>query len=179
MGMGKLLAAGGLVVGTFAAGPLLAQDRTVALDPPPPVMIAPAPPSYQSTRSARYVPVALDVELVAGGSPLWQGTLRLGDYNASYNQSLNQAPELCPQDNTGLPRFSSTTQSLRVNVTRRVVGNTTDGQFNVGISWTRPGPPCEGGVSTVSFDRTVSLKPGATVELAGDAGLVVRISRKK
>lgn len=176
-GAGPVIAA--MVCGAAAAGAAQAQVKeSRAVPAPAPVISTLAvPPYYSSSRPARLKPVLVTVEVAGEADILYKGDLRIGDTAASYNSSVNEAFEACPADGTGVPRFSNATSSVRVSVSRRERDAKAGERFNVSVNWVRPGPPCEGGVSTVGFDRTVSLDPGKTATLAGDAGLTVRVTR--
>jgi len=52
--------------------------------------------------------------------------------------------------------------------------------FDFQVDWTRPLPDCLGNASaSVAIKRPVELKPDKSVEVTGDAGLVVRLTRMK
>lgn len=182
-GGARVLAVIAFVVGSTGAvqaqstKPELPTRGEIMVPPPPPAPIAVAPSYYPYSRPARLKPVPVSVEVLGGGATLYKGDLRIGDSNASYSTTLNEAYDACPADGTGVPRFSNVNSSMRVSISRRDRGPKNVEQFNVSVNWTRPGPACEGGVSNVGFDRTVAIAPGGTVTLTGDAGLTVRVTR--
>lgn len=154
--------------------------ETVQIRPvpaPPPAPIAVPPPYSSSSRPARLKPVFVSLEVFSDANVLYKGDLRVGDSNASYTMNVNEAYEACPADDNGVPRFSNVNSSIRVMVSRREKGSKNAERFNITVNWIRPGPACEGGVSTIGFDRNVGLNPGETVKLTGDAGLSVRVTR--
>jgi hypothetical protein len=131
-----------------------------------------SPPSRQPA-------TVFQVEVLGGSERLWLGDLRLGNYNnASFNSSVNEAPEICPADKSNLGSYAPNYgRSVRVSLSRRGYG--VENVFSANASWTRPGVVCEEGSSTVSFDRSFKLEVGGKTELKGDGGLVVRLTRLK
>lgn len=168
-----------LVASTAAS----AQDSTVRPvppAPPAPVMIAPPMP-IRTTAPVRLPATLFQVEVLGGTERLWLGDLRVGGYGtASFNSSVNEAPETCPADKSNLGSYAPNYgRSVRVALNRR--GYTAeDASFSVSANWTRPGVACEdSGSSTVSFDRPFKLAVGGKTEIRGDGGLVVRLVRLK
>ncbi len=159
----------------------LAQTRPVPLPPapPPPVMIAPMP--IRTTSPVRLPAAVFQVEVLGGTERLWLGDLRVGGYGtASFNSSVNEAPETCPSDKSNLGSYAPNYgRSVRVALNRRGYA-ANDDTFSVSANWTRPGVACEdSGSSTVSFDRPFKLEVGGKAEFKGDGGLIVRVSRLK
>ena len=156
--------------------------RALVVPPPapPPIRTVPSVPAVNSTnQAARFEPMPIAIEIIGGSRLLWQGELRLGDYRASYSANSSEAPEACPSDKQGILRNQTSNNSVKINISRRASPSGSDELLGVNISWTRAGLPCEGGSSTVGFERNIALGPGAMVELAGDGGLIVRLSRKQ
>lgn len=182
------------IIFTLFASTASAQDKSVPMPPtpppppirtvpmpPPPVMIAPPNPVPMIAAPSRVPPAVLQVELLGGSERLWAGELRVGAYNnASFNSTVNEAPETCPADKSNLGSYApNLSRTIRVSVSRRGYDAGNSGFF-VSASWTRPGLPCEEyGSSTVSFDRPVKLEIGSKAEMKGDGGLVVRLTRFK
>lgn len=183
-----------LILIAASAAPLAAQNAGKVVPPtiqavplPPPVMIAPPPPmAVPMVRSPNsFPPTTFQVEVLGGTERLWSGQLRVANYNsASYNSSVNEAPETCPADKSNLGRYAPNfSRSIRVGLNRRGYGygpKEGENSFSISANWTRPGVPCEeDGSSSVSFDRTFTLEVGGKAEFKGDGGLVVRLSRVK
>lgn len=171
-----------IVFTLVAATAASAQTRPVPMPPapPPPVMIAPPMP-IRTTAPARLPATLFQVEVLGGTERLWLGDLRVGGYGtASFNSSVNEAPEICPADKSNLGSYAPNYgRSVRVALNRR--GYTPeDTSFTVSANWTRPGVACEdSGSSTVSFDRPFKLEVGGKAEFKGDGGLIVRLTRLK
>ncbi len=151
--------------------------------PPPPVMVSPMPVATTLRTTTPRPAVMIAVEVMGGAERLWAGQLRVAEYNsASFNSSVNEAPETCPADKSAQGRYAPNSgRSVQLSISRRNYDRSPSGEdsnFAISAGWTRPGVACEaGGTSTVSFNRTVALAPGGKAELKGDGGLVVRVSR--
>lgn len=176
-----------IVFTLVAATAASAQTRQVQIPmpmppaPPPPVMITPVPPMIRTAAPARVPATVFQVEVLGGAERLWLGDLRVGGYGtASFNSSVNEAPETCPADKSNLGSYAPNYgRSVRVSLSRRGYG-ANENTFTVSANWTRPGAACEeAGSSTVSFDRHFKLDVGGKAEFKGDGGLVVRVSRLK
>lgn len=157
----------------LAAPPII---QTVATPPPPaPIIMAP-PPGYRRDMPA---PVTLGVSIQFARKTVWSGNLRVGTGNgASYSQSRNEAAAVCPGVDPGRGNYGSNGETLNLRIDRRDSREKGD-TFSVMASWARPLPDCQGeGSSSVGLNRVVTLAPGASVELTGDGGLVVQLSRK-
>ncbi len=123
-------------------------------------------------------PVTIDVELMAGSSRLWSGSLRLGapHGNASYSQSKNEYAEPCARD--PYSGNTSSNQNLRLYINRTYSQQEPD-QFTVNVNWVRPVSECEGGgTNTLGLQRRLSLDPGRTVTVSGEGGLTVKLTRQ-
>lgn len=175
--------------------PVTHEPLATPMSPPPPPMFVPPPaaPRFytdraggleaQRARRAEIVAtqqrlITVDIEMHGEKVPLWSGSLRLrGSGNsASYTQSKQDAADSCPGEN-GSARQAN---DLRLTISRSYSNEDVD-RFNVMANWSRPQDDCPDGVGvrTVSFQRLVGLKPGETRELAGDGGLVVKITRRR
>lgn len=109
---------------------------------------------------------------------LWQGTLRIAEnQSASYSQNLSQASTLvCPP---GSPYDRSERTSVSFNVYAQNYGQGRP-NYRVDASWARPivDANCgESGTRTVQINQSVTLEPGQTATIEGDAGLRVELSR--
>ncbi len=126
---------------------------------------------------ARATPEIIAVRVEAAGAVLWDGTLRIApNQAASYQQHLNQASAFqCPPDT---PHDRSERRQLTVNI----YANQTPQQgrsYRVDASWQRPIPQqacLEGGTRTVQITQAVSLMPGESKTIEGDAGLRVQLT---
>ena len=117
-------------------------------------------------------PVTFQVRVLGGGQQLYNDQLRVGASGASYNQSNRESAEqACPNYDSGLER------NLMVTVGRSYGedGN----RYRVSASWRRPlGNGCDRGQRTAAVEQQVSVAPGQTVRIEGDAGLVVELTRR-
>jgi hypothetical protein len=132
-------------------------------------------------------PVGVEVQVhdlaVRVNSPagvLWQGNLRVAqNQGASYSQSLSQAsPTICPASSS---YDRSDRSSINFNV---YVQNSGDigPIYRVDASWGRPmgDEGCgERGTRTVQVSKGLSLDPGETGVVEGDAGLRVEVTRRR
>jgi hypothetical protein len=123
-------------------------------------------------------PATIDVVLSVGSERVWNGSLRLGaPYgNASYSQSKSEYADPCPgEPSAGSP---ASNQNLRLYINRTYAQQMPE-QFNVNVNWVRPVPECQGGgTNTVGIQRQINLLPGQTVTVTGEAGLVVKLTRR-
>jgi archaellum component FlaG (FlaF/FlaG flagellin family) len=111
---------------------------------------------------------------------LWQGTLRIAEnQSASYSQNLSQASTLvCPP---GSPYDRSERTSVSFNVYAQNYGQGRP-NYRLDASWARPivDADCgESGTRTVQINQSVTLDPGQTATIEGDAGLRVELSRPR
>lgn len=111
---------------------------------------------------------------------LWQGTLRIAEnQSASYSQNLSQASTLvCPP---GSPYDRSERTSVSFNVYAQNYGQGRP-NYRLDASWARPiiDANCgESGTRTVQINQSVTLEPGQTATIEGDAGLRVELSRPR
>ena len=111
---------------------------------------------------------------------LWQGTLRIAEnQSASYSQNLSQASTLvCPP---GSPYDRSERTSVSFNVYTQNYGQGRP-NYRLDVSWARPiiDPNCgESGTRTVQINQSITLEPGQTATIEGDAGLRVELSRPR
>ena len=155
---------------------------------PPPVIVALEPASQsgitigQPGRPAQLdapMPYPVDVTITADGRTLYKGTLRLARaYSASYNETTQEAPaEICP----GARSFESTQRTnLGIGLNSQFLEN--EERISVNLSWVRPravSASCRfSGSRTVQINDTVTLKPGDTVVIKGDASLELTLSRR-
>lgn len=155
----------------FAA--LLAQANA-----PAPALVAP-PPLVVRTANATPAGEAQEyrVEILAGATTLWSGTLRVGPGRAaSFNMGKTEsaAQSGCPAP----PRFESDRSNLQLSLNS--LGGRNE-QVRVNLSWQRPidTPDCAamGSSRTVALEGTADFTVRRTNDLEGDAGLRVRLTR--
>jgi hypothetical protein len=146
--------------------------RTVRVPTPPPVPI-PAPVET----AERYL---LDVEALGGGDLLWSGQLRVAaNVSATVRRELTQASEQpCPESGY----IGNTEQaSLNLSFQPRPVSQG-DHRLQVSARWARPGDnSCSSGLSARVAELTdlLTLEPDVWTEIRGDAGLVLRVRRRR
>jgi hypothetical protein len=170
---------------------LAAQTAGVITASPPPqaVVVALQPASQSGIQFGQpgrpagpqeaVVPYPVDVIVTAEGQTLYKGTLRLARaFSASYNETVQEAPaEICP----GARNFESAQRTnLGIGLNSQFVDN--EERISVTLSWVRPrvaGASCRfSGSRTVQINDTVTLKPGDTVVIKGDAGLELTLNRR-
>ena len=121
-----------------------------------------------------------EVEVNAGTSHLWSGTVRAAyGRQASFQQSLNQAAA----DGCTLELMDRQV-SQRLEISIAPIGFRPDGDRSDNVmiqaTWTRPASPgsCPDlGSRTVQVQRIVTLHAGEAIEVEGDAGLRIRLRR--
>jgi hypothetical protein len=121
---------------------------------------------------------SLAVRISSPAGVLWQGTLRVGqNQGASYSQSLSQAsPMVCP---TTSPYDRSERSSISFNAYVQNSGEF-GSIYRIDASWGRPTAEAgcgERGTRTVQVSQGLSLDPGETAVVEGDAGLRVEVTR--
>jgi len=158
-----------LLIGLIAA-------LQVAPAPPP---IAPATPPIvrspiQTDAALRRPTVNIRVRIEAGAQHLFADRLRVGGLPASYNQSRTEAPaEACPD-----LRRSTLLNNLGFTIVP-AFGNR-EADYRVTFRWNRaPSEGCTGGQRTVSLEQVVTLEPGRTVTIEGDAGVRIELTRER
>lgn len=154
--------------------------------PPPPITPAPAAPRIVTTvlpssrwTQGRPLPrYVIEVDASANGKTLWRGSLRMGaPAGASFQRTLTEAPpEGCA---TGDTDHSGIRDSFRVQLNARS-RNEDAPQQNFSVEWQRPSDQCANGLvaKSVELTGTLQLKPGQSITVEGDAGLVVRFTRR-
>ena len=164
--------------------------------PPPPVLVprvpVPAPiiespaqavtaRDYQRMQVELGRPVTLDIAITGAGAPLWNGSLRVTQRDsADYTQNMRQALEACPGEMDGTSRYGSMQSRLQLTVSTSSLSDA--GQvFRVSAQWARPERQCGEPASqkSVAFEQSVTLAAGETRTLTGDAGFVVRLTRRR
>ena len=151
---------------------LILQDSSVAVMPvsdritPPPAVSASAQ--------------TLAVKVSSPQGLLWQGTLRVAEnQSASYSQNMSQASTVvCPP---GSPYDRSERSSVSFNVYTQNSGQGRP-NYRLDVSWARPiiDANCgESGTRTVQINQSVTLDPGQTAAIEGDAGLRVELSLQR
>ena len=155
---------------------------------PAQTMITIAPPAPPAPPAQPSVPIQfpVEVEVRAGAERLFAGTLEVGSpVTSTFRQERVDAvvPTCGASDSypvitmggRAVPRASSFTISISTNYQR------TDGRVQLNVRWVRPGSSsCTGqfNTRTVEMNESVLLAPGQTVTVQGDAGLVVRLTRR-
>ena len=173
----------------LAAFAIQSAGMVTSSNSPPPVIVALEPASQSGITIAQpgrpavaadaVVPYLVDVAITADGQTLYKGTLRLARaYSASYNETVQQAPaEICPGART-YEAIQRTNLGLGLN--SQFLEN--EERISVNLSWVRPrvsGVACRfSGARTVQVSDTVTLKPGESVVIKGDAGLQLTLSRR-
>lgn len=133
--------------------------------PPPPPVIRPMP--RVDTRPV----VTFQVRVTGGGQQLYSDLMRVGASGANYSQnSRDGAEQACPDG------YNVQVRSLNVSISPNY-GE--DSSIRVSASWKRPqGDGCGMGSRTAEVEQTVSIAPGQTVRVTGDAGLVIELTRR-
>lgn len=149
---------------------LLAQDAVTATESDRMIAVAPAEATVND----------LAVRVSSPAGVLWEGTLRVGqNQGASYSQNLSQASRyICPPNS---PYDRSERSSISFNVYVQNYGDA-GMSYQIDASWGRPTPEptCKAtGTRTVQVNKTISLQPGETAVVEGDAGLKVEVTRKR
>jgi hypothetical protein len=124
--------------------------------------------------------VTLDIEVSGSGERLWSGSMRVNNQiSGDYNASLRHAGP-CANAGDGMRYSSGQQNQLNVSIQRRNYNRDID-SFTIRVAWTHPRPECTngGGQATVGFEQAFTLQPGATVQLAGDGGLSVKVTRRR
>ena len=135
---------------------------------------------HQDSRPMGEPPVAIAIEISAAGETLWTGNLRVGGSGgSSFSESRSEFEEPCPGRPEAADRYYSSNHQLSFNINRQISPENPD-QFWVNVSWGRPAPRCEGnGTNTVGFNRLVTLPAGQTVQIGGEMGLLVKLTRQR
>lgn len=161
-----------------------AAAQPVVLPPPPapPIALETAPPSAarQARLAERRNAITFDVEVRGGREILWSGNLRIsGNMSGEYSQSKREAWTACPGDGDGSSRYANRQNELRVSLNRRYGEAETDA-FSVSATWVRPFESCDEGLGSrsVAIVQNLTLLPGASRELIGDGGLMLRLTRR-
>jgi hypothetical protein len=164
------------------------QAAIVALEAPEStgIDVRPRIVVLRSDRIAAIPPPAGEAQLhhlaVRVSSPaglLWQGNIRVAlNQGANYSQSFSQAsPVICPPNS---PYDRSDRSSVNFNV--YVQNNGYGTIYRVDASWQRPTEETgcgERGTRTVQVSKGLSLDPGESGMIEGDAGLRVEVTRQR
>ena len=157
--------------------------------PPPPRIAVPqvrsAPSSVDAEalraryEAARREVVPLAVAVSAGREVLWSDRLRVsGNGGANYSIDKREAALPCPDGSVAPSNYTFGREQLEVSIRRQISSESFD-SFNVSVKWERPDEDCQGqgGQRSVSIMSLIAIPPGETVELEGDGGLRVRLTR--
>lgn len=173
------------LAGTSAMAAPAAPRPASRLPEPAPVIEMPAqaitPQDMQRMQAELSRPVTLDIALSGAGAPLWSGSLRVTQRDrGDFTQNSQQALEACPGEVDGTSRYGSMQSRLQLAIMTTSVSDA--GQvFRVTANWTRPERECgqPSSQKTVAFEQSVTLAPGETRTLNGDAGFAVRLTRRR
>lgn len=156
-----------------------AQTMITIAPPAPP---APAAPPAQPMAPVQY---PVDVDVRAGADRLFAGTLDVGSpVTSSFRQEKTDAVLATCIDNDSYPASNgprATQRSSSFSVSINPGYQRADNRVQVQVRWTRPGTGgCSGqtNLRTVEMIEWVRLAPGQTVTLSGDAGLIVKLTRR-
>lgn len=179
-----------LLFGSAMAAPIMAAapaaPRPVPRVPEPARVIempaqAITAQDFQRMQAELSRPVTLDIALTGAGAPLWSGSLRVTQRDrGEFTQNSQQALEACPGEVDGTSRYGSMQSRLQLAIMTTSVSDA--GQvFRVTANWTRPERQCgqPSSQKTVAFEQSVTLAPGETRTLTGDAGFEVRLTRRR
>ena len=172
---------------------LQSQVPDVREAPPPPAPpVRHTPPPIQAVRVPVPPPVPvptpaeiperymLDVEVRGGGDMLWSGQVRVAaNVSATVRRELTQASEQpCPESGY----LGNTEQtSLNLSFQPRPISQG-DHRLQVNARWARPGDNnCSSGLSARVAELTdlLTLETNVWTEIRGDAGLVLRVRRRR
>lgn len=159
--------------------PIILLAVAQAVPTPPPVMISMAPPATrpQPPASGPVTTISLDVDVRAGGEPLWKGEMIVADrQQADFSRrQTNAARPPCPNAQSGFDVGDRSSLTVTASMANR------DGAFRFSINWERPGDraTCSSGRSTrmVAVSETILLQPGGEQTIQGDGGLTVKVRR--
>ena len=137
----------------------------------PPVVITPTAPAGTPRPIVQF-----DIRVSGEEGQIWDGGLRVGGMGGNYRQDLSEAaPELCE------PQGSDVVQRRDFSIMVRPGNYRSPDSYVVSVSWTRPlpGKGCgRNGTRSVQLQQTVTIQPGETITLRGDAGLIVQMKRR-
>lgn len=145
-----------------------------------PLTVVISPPEGPSEVVTRFETFRIEVKM--GSERLWSGELATSDQSSgSFNQSLREPVSQCLKDGAWRPANFAKSEDLRVTISmpRYPRSATPDPDaFSIDVRRQRALPDCDGGgEATVSFQRPLTIKRGETRDIAGDAGLAVRVTR--
>lgn len=165
----------------------LAADQLAATAPasPPIVAVQDSPPPVITPRIAIPVraeqqpAIPIEVRISAGNRLLYSDTLRVARAaGANYSENRSEASLVVCPDTSSYDR--SERSSLNVNLYWQELGNGSP-SVNVSVNWLRPesATGCAPiGTRGVQLSQVVRLAPGESAEIKGDAGLIVRLTRR-
>lgn len=154
--------AGGMQSDSIAPPPIVAVPNP----PPPPIILrSPVPPMQRRPL------VTVRVRASVGAQQLFDTALRVGPTSATFSQNRSEAP---PASCVGAQ--SSWPNNFYFTI-MPAYGRAQD-EYRIVLRWTRPGEGCAGAQRTVSLEQPVSLRRGETVNVSGDAGLKVELTRE-
>ena len=144
--------------------------ESIPVAPPPPLLVA----SQARFLAEGVVIFPVIVEVTGAGETLWSGRLVLSNrgFGATYSANQTDANPTCAEATT----FATSQRSLRVSLS----GSAQDGQrLRLSVNWVRPAGGCGSDMSTVGIERTFDLARGKAIEVRGDGGLSVRLTRPR
>lgn len=165
-----------------------AQATPGAVAPPPIEIVTPAPPPIRISRRGETEPPArletYRVEVLVEGARLWAGDLTISDkVPASFNQSVRNAASRCRDQGEWRGASYGEETSLRLSLSlprdyRNANADMETDRITADVRWQRALPDCGGGgQASVGFTRSVTVEPGASELISGDAGLSIRLTR--
>jgi len=169
-----------MVLWLALVGAQLAPVAVSAPVSPPPIIVAPAPPVYRADSMRKVDPIVVDVTVSAGGAILYQGTLRTAASGMARFSQDKLEVAATPCDGT-IAYLNSERSSFSVQLTP-MDSIENRGNVTVAVDWTRSvgtGACGPGTARTVRVSQTVKLEPERPITLAGDAGLLVRLTRRQ
>ena len=156
---------------------VLVQSAIPAAPPPSPPSVFVAPRSMMASPRGRER-FLVDVEVRAGGDVLWSGPMTVS--TGQVTSFMRRLSEPGPDDCSPGGYVPSLENSLSVQISSQGRSNG-DAAFAVSVRWGRSVPgacPDRAGNRSVELSQTVSLEPGRTVTVSGDADLTVRLRRR-
>ena len=154
----------------------LEQPNSAGIDVMPRIVAVPLVPPFSHVPPVVVFPIS--VRVAAGGKILFNDTLRVAAGSAaSFSENRSEASlTTCP----GRPYESTERSSLSVQLYLRD-NQATGPAVNVSVNWQRPAPGstcANDGTRSVQLGQTVQLQPGQSATIAGDAGLLVTLTRR-
>jgi hypothetical protein len=158
---------------------MAAAAQPVAAPPPAITIVRESAPRTAEQDGVQAIS-QFDVAIAVEREVIWSGTVRVGLAGANYSQSLSQAEEPCAGE-AAAPRdgYRHNTSVRQINFTLGRRGSREIDAYSINVRWQRPVGACQGGGTRgVTLDQQITVAPGQTVRLKGDAGLEVTLTRR-